>query len=387
MPKRLTKEDFINKAIEIHGNKYDYSLVDYKTNKSFVKIICPKHGVFEQRPINHLQGCGCPYCSGTKRLTTQEFIERSKQIHGDKYDYSVTQYVNNDTKVNIICPIHGIFSVKPSSHLKGYGCKECSKENRKDKINSKANINSRFKRFVDKANKVHHNKYDYSQADYKNVFEKIKIICPEHGEFFQVPQEHLKGRGCPKCANISHGNKMRKPVETFIEQARIIHGNKYDYSKMNYVNNFTNIEIVCPEHGSFFQTPKEHLKGNGCHKCSSSISEKDIFNLLERNNIKFETQKKFDWLKYKNNMSLDFYLPDYNIAIECQGRQHFEIIDRFGGSKGYKLILERDTLKRELCDQHGIKVLYYANYKYKFPYKVYTSKTELINDIMKIDQI
>lgn len=381
MPKRLTKEDFINKAIEIHGSKYDYSLVDYKTNKSFVKIICHKHGVFEQRPINHLQGSGCPYCSGTKRLTTQEFIERSKQIHGNKYDYSVTQYVNNDTKVNIICPTHGIFSVNPSSHLKGYGCKECSKESRKDKINNKANINSRFKRFVYKANKVHHNKYDYSQADYKNVFEKIKIICPEHGEFFQVPNEHLRGRGCPKCANISHANKTRKSIEKYIQQAREVHGDKYDYSKMIYVNNYTDIEIICPEHGSFFQNPKGHLRGYGCPQCGGSISEKSISLLLKNNNISFSTQKKFEWLKYKHDMTLDFYLPEYHIAIECQGRQHFEIVDWFGGIKGYNLIVKRDKLKRELCEKHGIKILYYANYNFDFPYQVYTDKTELLNEI------
>jgi hypothetical protein len=103
--------------------------------------------------------------------------------------------------------------------------------------------------------------------------------------------------------------------------------------------------------------------------------------LLKNNNILFSTQKKFEWLKYKHDMTLDFYLPDYNVAIECQGRQHFEIVDWFGGEKGYNLIIKRDKLKRELCEKHGIKILYYANYKSDFPYKVYTDKDELLNDI------
>lgn len=109
--------------------------------------------------------------------------------------------------------------------------------------------------------------------------------------------------------------------------------------------------------------------------------KKSISMLLKNNNILFSTQKKFEWLKYKHDMTLDFYLPDYNVAIECQGRQHFEIVDWFGGEKGYNLIIKRDKLKRELCEKHGIKILYYANYKSDFPYKVYTDKDELLNDI------
>lgn len=379
MPKKLTTEEFIEKAKQVHGDKFDYSLTEYKSNKKKVKIICPIHGVFEQRPLNHLQGCGCIKCSGLEKLTKEEFIKRAKQVHGGKYDYSLTEYINNDKKVKIVCPDHGVFEQIASNHLRGAGCPKCRKE--LSKKNQKPVSIKIPDRFILKSNIKHNNKYDYSLVDYTGAYNKVKIICPEHGVFEQTPNEHLRGRGCPKCANISHANKTRKSIEKYIQQAREVHGDKYDYSKMIYVNNYTDIEIICPEHGSFFQNPKGHLRGYGCPQCGGSISEKSISLLLKDNNILFSTQKKFEWLKYKHDMTLDFYLPEYHIAIECQGRQHFEIVDWFGGIKGYNLIVKRDKLKRELCEKHGIKILYYANYKFDFPYQVYTDKDELLNEI------
>jgi hypothetical protein len=272
MPKKLTTEEFIEKAKQIHGDKYDYSLTEYISNKKKVKIICPIHGVFEQRPINHLQGCGCIKCSGLEKLTTEEFIEKAKKVHGNKYDYSLTEYITSKKKVKIICPVHGVFEQNAANHLKGTGCPNCTKEILKNKpkiINQKI-----IDRFILKSNIKHNNKYDYSSLNYTGVYNKAKIICPIHGMFEQTPHEHLRGRGCPKCANISHANKTRKNTEKYIQQAREVHGDKYDYSKMIYVNNYTDIEIICPDHGSFFQNPKTHLRGCGCPQCGGSISEK-----------------------------------------------------------------------------------------------------------------
>ena len=186
--KRLTTEQFIEKAKTIHGDIYDYSLVEYKNNHTKVKIICPEHGIFEQSPYTHSRGQGCSTCGGKKKLTTEQFIEKAKTIHGDIYDYSLVEYKNNHTKVKIICPIHDIFEQIPTNHLKGKGCSKC-----------KGGIKLTIKKFIEKAKVVHGDKYDYSLVEYKNAKTKVRIICPIHGVFEQIPSSHLNGNGCYKC--------------------------------------------------------------------------------------------------------------------------------------------------------------------------------------------
>lgn len=156
----------------------------------------------------------------------------------------------------------------------------------------------------------------------------------------------------------------RKTLD-FIFRARKIHGDDYDYSQTRFKNLHTKICIICKEHGEFWQLPISHLRGGGCPLCNESHLEKKIRQFLNLHKIKFSSQHTFDWLKHKNNLSLDFYLPDYNIAIECQGRQHFESINVFGGEEEFKLIQDRDNTKKQLCEDHGIKVLYFADKKYE----------------------
>ena len=192
---------FIEKAKIVHGNKYDYSLVEYKNAKTKVKIICPIHGIFEQIPDNHTtKKYGCPMCSSSV-LSTDEFIKRAKEVHGDRYDYSLVEYKNSDTIIKIICPIHGIFEQKARKHLEGNRCKKCSSRNRA--------LTTEY--FIKRSKEVHGNKYDYSLSEYKNAKTKITIICPTHGEFKQIPRNHfLNKQGCPKCKS-SHGEtKIRK---------------------------------------------------------------------------------------------------------------------------------------------------------------------------------
>lgn len=203
MSKRLTTEEFIKKSIKKHGNKYDYSKVEYVNTKTKVYIICPEHGEFWQSPDHHLQGHGCPKCSGLV-TNTKEFIEKAKSVHGNKYDYSKVKYVNCHTKVCIICPEHGEFWQNPSDHINGSGCPKCKAE----KI---GNINRKGKySFIEEAKNVHGDKYDYSKVEYTNNKAKVCIICHEHGEFWQVPCDHLKGCGCPKCGHILTRQKITK---------------------------------------------------------------------------------------------------------------------------------------------------------------------------------
>ena len=195
---RLSKEEFIVKAREVHGEKYDYSKVEYYGITKPVTIICPIHGEFKQEPRYHLQGQGCKKCYGNCRCTTEEFIEKARIVHGSKYDYSKVEYVNNRTKVCIICPEHGEFWQTPDSHInQRQGCPICRRIKAKASIRKVQGLTD--EEFIAKAKSVHGDKYDYSKSIYENNDAKVCIICPEHGEFWQSPHHHLNGSGCPEC--------------------------------------------------------------------------------------------------------------------------------------------------------------------------------------------
>jgi very-short-patch-repair endonuclease len=184
-------EKFIKKAISIHNDRYDYSLIEYKGNRINVKIICKEHGIFEQRPSNHIfNKQGCPKCYGNKKIAIDDFINRAKEIHNDKYDYSLVNYINNFTKIKIICPEHGIFEQKPNNHIiQKRGCLKCSGKNTKT-----------TEEFVSFSKDVHDDLYDYSLVQYISGNKKVKIICKKHGIFEQKPDLHTNRRqGCPKC--------------------------------------------------------------------------------------------------------------------------------------------------------------------------------------------
>ena len=194
-------EQFLQDAKKAHGNKYDYSRVKFVNFQTRVSIICPVHGEFYQSPTAHLQGSGCPKCGNDRtalRMNNDSFIKKAKAVHGDRYDYSKVQYVHNKTEVCIICREHGEFWQKPKNHLSGYGCPICSGRKKMRTID-----------FIKRAKQVHGDKYDYSKTDYKGNSEKVCIICPEHGEFWQRAGNHLKGFGCVQCGFIANSTKQK----------------------------------------------------------------------------------------------------------------------------------------------------------------------------------
>lgn len=377
--KKYTRQDFIEKARLVHGDRYCYDEVEYVKTSKPVVIICPKHGKFEQTPNMHLQGNGCPKCFNerrgeTTRMTTEEFVKRAKEIHGDKYDYSKSNYRGIMKKVIIICPEHGEFEQTPNDHLNNKrNCPKCVHRSYKKTTEE----------FIQEAKNIHGDKYDYSKSAYSDKDKKIIIICSEHGEFKQSPHSHLQGSGCPKCANRLNGLKKRLTNEEFISKAKRVHGDKYDYSKAEYKTTDTPVCIICPEHGEFWQPPHNHIgQKQGCPKCSKSHMEKEISLFLDENNVRYEEQKKFSWLKYKRLLTLDFYLPDFDIAIECQGEQHFNKMRYINETdEHFKMIQERDKTKKELCEKHGIKILYYSTVV-KID-GIFTDKNKLLNEIKK----
>ena len=381
MSQRSTKENFIEKAREIHGNKYDYSKVEYKNNRTKVCIICPEHGEFWQTPRNHIsQRQGCPKCSKTFKNTTESFIEKARKVHRDKYDYSKVEYKNNRTKVCIICPEHGEFWQKPDYHLSGCGCPKCGLATISTKIKKTQN------EFIASAKNTHGERYDYSKVEYRGKDEKVCIICPEHGEFWQTPHNHVHGQGCPICGKINGHEKQKISQKEFIERSEKIHQGRYDYSKTEYKNIKTKVCITCPKHGDFWQSPGHHLNGHGCPSCNISVLEEEIAHLLDKMGIKYEREKKFDWLVWKGKLKLDFYLPEFSSVIECQGIQHFEPTDFSGyglekAKQEYEDNVFRDTLKNNLCSEHGIKIYYFSRLRRKYKYYLYHNKKKMLKDI------
>lgn len=371
LKQRTPQNVFIDKAEKIHDNKYDYSQIVYKNGSTKINILCPKHGIFSQRPNAHLRGQGCPVCGDeqqrlSSRLTTDEFVKRSQDLHGDLYDYSESVYEKGDLPIKIICKKHGPFFQLPYNHFGNKsGCPVCAR----DRIGQKQSKTT--ENFIEDALKVHGNTYDYSMVDYTNNKKPVIIICKNHGEFLQIPTSHLAGQGCPKCAN-----NIRKTNDKFISNAKEIHGNKYDYSLVQYKNNKEPITVICPKHGDFETLPTNHIKGVGCPVCSESKGERLISLILERNNIQFDRQKKFTgcFRIGKNNkrcyeLPFDFYLPNYNTVIEYDGVQHFKPVSVFGGEKAFQQNQLRDKIKTTFCNNNKIKII-------RIPYTLKTDKIE-----------
>ena len=255
--RKLTTEEVILQFKEIHKDRYDYSLVDYKTDAIKVKIICPEHGIFEQQPNTHKQNNGCPKCSKNRKLTTEEVILQFKEIHKDRYDYSLVDYKNNSMKVKIICPEHGIFEQSPMTHKQGTTCPKCSGNG---KLTTEEVV-SQFK-------EIHKDSYDYSLVDYKQSNTNVKIICKKHGVFEQQPNMHKQNQGCPKCSI----NKKEKFISDLLEEYNI----NYIYNDRNLIKPLE-IDILVPD----FNFGIEH---NGLLFHSYGISNWSLTNNYEKLN-------------------------------------------------------------------------------------------------------
>lgn len=211
--KKLTTQEFIDRAVIVHGGKFDYSKVAYINTHTKITIICPIHGEFQQKPNDHLRGNGCYACSGKQRTTTADFIVKARAAIGDSYDFSTTVYKNLDTPVDIICPNHGLFTKLPRLMLQQHqGCPQCGYE--RMLANSK-NLALSTSEFVNRASVIHNNKYDYSNVEYTSGSNKVAIVCPDHGEFMQRPDSHLLGAGCPVCGNLAKCGKGGYTFEYF----------------------------------------------------------------------------------------------------------------------------------------------------------------------------
>ena len=347
MPQRITTKEFIRRAKQAHGNTYDYSKSNYVNQRTKIIISCKIHGDFKQNPYHHMSGRGCKKCGWIEahlktEWTSKEFAEKAKEVHKDFYSYENTHYKKSHEEVSITCPIHGEFTQLAYVHIQGSKCPKCSKRHTLLK-----------EEFLLEAKEIHKNKYDYSQINFNKNKDKVIISCKLHGFFTQQVNLHLKGHGCPTCALEDNSSKKRKDIKTFLNEAELVHGDIYDYSKVKYQNTNTKVNIVCNLHGSFLQAPKMHLRGNGCPRCKNK-NEGRIAIYLDK---KFIIHRQFRI----ENKYFDFFLPKYNLILERDGQQHyrtnsFQTFYNISGKEYLKRQVKNDKFKTKLAKKEGYKI-------------------------------
>jgi len=308
--RRKTQDEVINEFKNTHGSRYDYSNVIYKNAYTHVKIICRLHGPFKQQPRAHKNGQGCPKCTQSNKWVpyrdTASFIKRAKEVHGDQYDYSNTEYIKTMEKVTITCKIHGPFQQLANSHLNGRGCRQCANNQRKT-----------TELFIKQAQIVHCDRYDYSCVEYVSAANRVIIICRKHGAFEQKPSCHLSGQGCPKCGIDSMRTRLSKPERDFIKECAIIHNKKYDYTNTRYRGRSSLITIICPIHGEFEQRASEHLRGYGCPQCAGNQPLSTDEFIYKAKNV-HGNRYNYPGLIYTRSKDV--------VEVECQQHGRFKIV-------------------------------------------------------------
>ena len=300
---------------------------------------------------------------------TLYFIERANQVHKFKYIYFKTIYINSKQDVIVICPIHGEFLITPNEHLANHGCKKCA-------ILNRAALKTKDTAwFISKAIEIHGNIYDYSLSEYTHSKQKVKIICKIHGIFEQIPNSHLMGKGCARCRDMIFGVKQLSNTKEFIKRAQLVHiDDNYDYSLVEYINSKLKVNIICPHHGVFAQTPDAHLQGQGCPTCKKSIGELLVKKYLEENKILFEPQYWFPNCRNINPLLFDFGILNETAklvaVIEYQGSQHYETNSRFGGETGLVYRQKNDKIKFDYCESNNIPLLLIPYWRQKHVSKI-----------------
>lgn len=289
MVKKIDRDTFIERASLLPKSHLDdFDTIEYSCMSKKMVISCKEHGKYMIRPSDYLNGHRCPKCSNVSKYTTESFKDKIREKYNDIFILDKVDYVSSKEKVIVTCREHGDFLIRPNDLLNGYGCPKCGNRG------SGKNGSLTNKEFITKARNVHSNRYDYSHVNYVNSHKEVSIICGIHGEFKQLPYNHLNGSICPQCAKIIKFSRMAE----------------------------------------------------------------NIYNMLLEQGYEVEKEKEFDWLVNKRNLKLDFFLPKYNIAIEVQGEQHFKPFDRFGGEIGLLEQIKRDDIKKKLCEDNGIKLFY-----------------------------
>lgn len=355
--------NILEKFAEVHEDIYDYSLVDYKTTKEKVTIICKIHGEFRQTPEKHIQRKqGCPECGKIKSKLNQRFsketiIQKFIKVHGDRYDYSLVDYKGIHKKVQIICKEHGVFTQSPNSHAKGNNCKLCSKKDARDTLDS----------FLEKLPNYIKNNYDFSNIKYIDSITAVDVVCKNHGTFKIIPRSLIRGHGCKKCATITSSSKNRLKCEDILNRANKVHNNKYTYSLLaDYKSNKDMLNIKCPVHGYFKQAVVSHLRGQGCPACAKELTisklEKNLGVFIESLGYKILKNYRPFWL---NGLELDIYIPSIKVAIEYNGAAYhhssFNTLVEFYNNSAKSEYYHKN--KYEICKENQIDLIHIFDFE------------------------
>ena len=348
-----TLEQFVSRANKIHCGKYEYPEQPYTGDDGVISIKCKTHGLFNLLSRDHTGNKkGCEKCSNDKKFLP--LLEKAKIVHKNKYDYPKQDYSGSlVNKILIICPVHGEFKQSLKSHIKGNGCRHCGKE----LASSKTKFS--FEKAVSHLKLVHGDTYEYPMQEYVSAASKLKIVCKEHGEFYQAFYCHKEGQGCPKCGVASRQLIRRPSFNEVLDKCRAIHGDTYQYPEQECVNGKTMLKIICKKHGEFSQLVESHVAGSGCRQCTSSSSKGELelassfsefspllnhrFSIKEFNNISVIKNSK-----QINIMELDVFFKELNVAVEFNGLYwHSEALTGKHFHKG----------KTEACKELGIDLI------------------------------
>ena len=354
MANKIPQKVIINRFKEIHGSKYRYSRVEYEGALIKIKIWCSScKEYFYQQPTEHLRGRGCNKCGNIKagklhRITKKDFVKKARKLHGFRYYYFAVKYTRNRNKIKIYCrQCKEYFWQLPSNHLSGRGCKTCQIK----KATYTVDI------FEEKARQVHNNKYTYHQ-NYINSKIKVKITCPIHGDFWKTPNSHLSGQGCTYCSEKNYDYII------FERKASNQHKNKYIYPQ-DYINSKIKVKITCPIHGDFKQIPSAHLRGNGCFRCRGTNTQNEIYDLVSKiTKLKFEYNI---YLPELHGLELDIYNSRKKLAIEYNGEGHYLRYENGFGfltKERIKSQQKRDSKKKRLCRKHNINLVILPCYEW-----------------------
>ena len=346
--KKITKEEFQERIGK------DFEVIEFNGMSSYLKLkckICSKE--FDYLNANNFKG-KCPCCNGFKK-DQEEYIKKAKSIHGERYDYSLVNYVNNKTKIKIFCKrCNEWFEQRADVHLKSCGHK-CYK---KEILSKEQTLTT--EEFIKKVEEKFPNKFGFDKTNYINTKTKTLFFCKNCKEYFeQKPAKILLGYGCNKCSLQRSIQNRKLSKEEFLKRCSNIHSNEYNYDLVNFNKTSDKINIKCNKcENYFFQSVASHLSGSGCPYCAKSKGEKELKKFLEEKGIAFIQNKTFDDLKDDRLLSYDFYIEEKNLLIEYNGIQHYSYNNYF-----YKNLhdwhrqLHHDWLKRKYATKNNINLL------------------------------
>lgn len=367
MPKKQTREKFVEKSQALFGQKYSYDRVVYVSSQVPVTLTCPEHGDFAKAPAKHLQGQGCPKCARKPNdvdRRAEKFVLRAREVHGATYVYDKVQYINNSTPVTIGCREHGDFEQQPQHHLKGSNCPVCA---RVDRLKHSDSRKLTVEEFVKRSKKVHGDRYDYSLVEDPQYKNKVKILCPVHGEFQQRSVTHFRqGSGCPECGKslLSSGDPRTETEESYRDRLAMEWGSQITLVPGSYKDSVSPAMFVCREHGPFeMNKPYRMFQTGDCPVCiktrghSTSKAEQELaVQLSEEFEVETNNRTVLD------GGELDVYSSLRKAAVEYNGSYWHS--EKFKRRKDH----QNKTLA---CADQGVRLIHVWEYDYAVKKKVY----------------